>query len=154
MSAAPPDLFTAIRSDDAPRLTALLQAQPGLISAAGPNGESLLLLCAYAGARQAAALLRARGAKVGPFEAAAFGDAAALERLLEADPANAEGFSPDGWTALHLAAFFGHVEAAKLLMGHGAALHTLSWNATANTPLHAAIAAGRGEMAQYFLAHG
>lgn len=154
MPTDPAALLAAIKADDASRLAALLAADPAALATTGPKGESLLLLCAYAGAKSAAAALRARGAPVNAFEAAALGDAAALERLLEADPANAEGFSPDGWTALHLAAFFGHGEAASLLMGHGAGVDTLSWNATANTPLHAAIAAGRTEMARYFLAHG
>ena len=48
--------------------------------------------------------------------------------------------SSDGWTPLHLAAFFGRDEAVSLLIDHGAPLDAHSTNATRNTPLHAALA--------------
>jgi ankyrin repeat protein len=48
--------------------------------------------------------------------------------------------SSDGWTPLHLAAFFGHDDAVRLLIDHGAPLDAHSTNAMRNTPLHAALA--------------
>jgi ankyrin repeat protein len=77
------------------------------------------------------------------FEAAAVGDAARLRSLLRADPSAARGFTADGWTPLHLAAFFGRDDAVDVLLAAGADLRAVSRNHDGNTPLHAALA-GRG----------
>ncbi len=52
--------------------------------------------------------------------------------------------SADGWTALHLAGFLGQADVAKALLAAGADHTAVSGNATANQPLHAAIA-GAGD---------
>ena len=54
-------------------------------------------------------------------------------------------FSHDGWTALHLTAFFSRTEAALLLLAHGADASAPSRNPMMNQPLHAA-AAGRADL--------
>jgi ankyrin repeat protein len=60
----------------------------------------------------------------------------------------------DGWTPLHLSAFFGHAEAARLLLESGASINAVSTNNLRNTPLHAAVAARRTEVAILLLEHG
>ena len=57
----------------------------------------------------------------------------------EADPSSLKAHSHDGWTALHLAAHFGHADAARLLLRHGADVHARSTNPLDNEPLHAAL---------------
>src|ERR1051326_573251 len=76
------------------------------------------------------------------FAAAIQGDAAALESLLAGNRSLASALSSDGWTPLHLAAFFGAEAAVRLLLNKGAVVNARSTNAMENTPLHAA-AAGR-----------
>jgi ankyrin repeat protein len=76
------------------------------------------------------------------FAAAMQGDTARLEELLAANRSLVSAVSPDGWTPLHLAAFFGGGDAARLLLNKGASPGARSTNAMANLPLHAA-AAGR-----------
>ncbi len=49
-------------------------------------------------------------------------------------------FSTDGWTTLHLAAFFGHPGAVRLLLEHGSEVDARALNTMRNTPLHAAVA--------------
>lgn len=68
------------------------------------------------------------------------GDVAALEQALAADAAVAQHVTSEGWSLLHLAAYYGHAALVKLLLVHGADAFTRSANSTANTPLHAAIA--------------
>jgi ankyrin repeat protein len=76
------------------------------------------------------------------FAAAIQGDAARIEVLLAGNGPLVSALSSDGWTPLHLAAFFGKSEAARLLLNKGAEVNARSTNAMENMPLHAA-AAGR-----------
>ena len=65
-----------------------------------------------------------------------------MEELLAANRSLVSAVSPDGWTPLHLAAFFGAADAARALLNKGASPSARSTNAMQNLPLHAA-AAGR-----------
>jgi ankyrin repeat protein len=87
------------------------------------------------------------------FAAAATGRLADLERALK-DSSAVSSFAYDGWTPLHLAAFFGHLEAARLLLAEGADVKAVSRNGMKNTPLHAATAGRHGELALLLLQHG
>ena len=64
------------------------------------------------------------------------------------------GLAYDGWTALHLAAFFGHVDAARILLEAGADIQAISANSLRNTPLHAATAGKHAEVALFLLEQG
>src|SRR3954463_7405663 len=95
------------------------------------------------------------------FEAAAFGHTDLLRELLEEDPARANAFGDDGFQPLGLACFFGHVEAARLLLGQGADPNTLARNERIQTnALHAAAASEnkdeqtRYELCELLLEHG
>ena len=50
------------------------------------------------------------------FAASMFGEVSHLEALLTANRSLVTAVSTDGWTPLHLAAFFGKLEAARLLL--------------------------------------
>jgi uncharacterized protein len=63
-------------------------------------------------------------------EAAAFGRTDRLRRLLEEDAQNANAWTDDGFSALHLAIYGGQEEAAKLLVDSGADLEALSRHET------------------------
>ena len=118
----------------------------------GPVLEAL-----YAGDRERAAALAAESEGLDVFEAAALGDAARLDELLPADPELARAWSPDGFTALHYAAFFGSPEAIRALVTAGADLEAPSRNeqfAPEARPLHSAVAAGSLENAEALLEAG
>jgi len=90
------------------------------------------------------------------FEAAAFGRQKRLGELLASDPGLAHAFSGDGFTALHLAAFFGHAGSVRLLLDGGADPNAVGRSAQIGPvqPLHSAAATGRLECARLLLAHG
>jgi ankyrin repeat protein len=75
------------------------------------------------------------------FEAAAFGRAEQLRVLLAADPSLANAYGDDGFQPLALACFYGHVEATRVLLDHGADPNALARNEHIRTnALHAAAA--------------
>lgn len=87
------------------------------------------------------------------FEAAAVGKTHRLRELLDEDSEHANTFGNDGFHPLGLACFFGHVEAARLLLESGADVNALSRNEHVQTAaIHAGAAAeGKGESTRYEL---
>jgi ankyrin repeat protein len=63
--------------------------------------------------------------------------------LLKTAPWATDTLSPDGWTALHLAAFFGNDAAVAALLDHGANARIMGRAFEQNLPIHAACAGGR-----------
>jgi ankyrin repeat protein len=92
------------------------------------------------------------------FEASAAGRAERVRELLDEDPSLANAWADDGFQPLGLASFFGHVEAARLLVERGAEVNSASRNDMKVMPLHSAVATGdpdaRYELAKLLLEHG
>ena len=123
-----------------------------MASELGPILEAL-----YKGERDRAQELAAEAESLDAFEAAALGEAAPLEELLREDPELAKGWSQDGFTVLHYAAFFGSPEAIRALVAAGADLEARSTNqefAPEATPLHSAVAAARSDNVEALLQAG
>lgn len=133
------EMIAAIKAGDADGLRAVLERDPAAAGARADGGDSPLLLAVYHGRRDLAELLLAHGRRPDAFEAAALGDADTLRAVLDAEPGAVTGYSSDGWTALHLAGFFGSVESVRLLLERGADPNAWSLNAMRNTPLHAGL---------------
>lgn len=99
--------------------------------------------------------LLASGRELDVFEAAALGRCERLRELLATEAALARAVAPDGFTALHLVAFFsGDVECARVLLGAGADVSAPALNAMEVTPLNSAAARGRHAVAQLLLDRG
>lgn len=143
MSAVRP-LMLAIQNRDLAAAKDALERDASQATEALPGGLSPLMFALYNNARDIAELLKAfRPLDI--FEAAAWNDGRRVAELVVADPSLLASHSVDGWTPLHLAAFFGARESAFVLLGLGASLDALSTNPMANTPMHAAIAGASGE---------
>ena len=80
----------------------------------------------YEGDRERAEQLLPPDEELTVFEAAAFGRIDALRAILDADPAQANALSPDGFTPLHLACFAGGPAVTQLLVDRGADLERVS----------------------------
>lgn len=87
-------------------------------------------------------------------QAAIAGDAEAVEELLQQSPELVHGYSQDGWTPLHLAAYLGHRAVAEVLLRNGADVNARAHNGLANTPILRAVMGQQGEMVALLLAHG
>lgn len=135
-------MMAAIVSDDADRVRILVDEHPEVIAEDGPGGIPLPLAALYHGREDLAELLLELGAPLGLPTAAALGRVDAVGEMIDRSRARVHDRSADGWTPLHLAAYFGRREAAALLIDRGADLRARSDNAMENTPLHAAVAGG------------
>jgi uncharacterized protein len=120
-----------------------------------------LLEALYRGDQERVGKLLAEAPELNVFEAAAFGRTDRLRRLLAGAPSLANAYGDDGFQPLGLACFFGHVEAAQVLLEHGADPNTLARNEHIQTnALHAAAASEnkgpgvRYELCKLLLDHG
>jgi ankyrin repeat protein len=150
----PADLLAAVAAGDPALVTALVTADPDLANARGPDGVSALLLARYRSDRPVLDALLAADPEMDIFDAAALGHLDRLRDRLDEDPASAAAFAGDGFTALHLAAFFGKSEATRILLDSGASVHARGRNDLANQPLHAAAAGRHIEVCRVLVAAG
>ena len=136
------------------RVVALIDEDPTLANARGEDGVSALLHARYRFDRTMVDAIVAADPDMDVFDAAAMGHVDRLRHRLEEDPARANAFAGDGFTPLHLAAFFGKTEIARILLAEGALVDTYGRNGLANQPLHAAAAGRHIEVCRVLLAAG
>ncbi len=146
-------LLDAAQHGRADEVARLLDSNPALLQSAR-SGVSGVRIALYHRHPEIARLFVDRGARLDVFDASALGETARLRDLLAADPALANAVASDGFTPLGLASFFGHPEAAKLLLATGADPKFAAQNSTRVAPLHSAVAGGNVEIVRELLARG
>ena len=114
------EAFEAVSGGDAARLRALLEDDPGLAAARGPDGVSLLLRAQYAMSDELVAAVLAAAPELDVHEAAAVGDADRVRALLDGRPELMRAVAADGFAPLHAAAAGGDRELVALLLESGA----------------------------------
>lgn len=89
------------------------------------------------------------------FEAAAVGRTERVAELLDVNPELAGAWAEDGFTPLHLAAFFRHPETARLLVERGGPVDPVARHEQLRvTPLQSAVAARQVETVALLLERG
>jgi ankyrin repeat protein len=147
-------MFLAIAAGDVDRVRHLIAEDAALAGARDAEGLSTVTQARYRGQDDIVDTLLAAGPELDVFEAAAVGRLERVRELLEDDPALVTALSPDGFTPLHLAAFFGHPEIARLLVERGADTNVVARNRMRVRPLHSAAAAQQLEIAELLVAYG
>ena len=117
-----------------------------------PGSE--LLDALYRGDSEAVDAKLAESPDLTIFEAAAVGDLERVHELLLLEGGFVDLWSPDGFTALHLAAFFGHQDVAAELLRRGADANAVARNPMQVQPLHSAAAADHTGICRLLLDHG
>ena len=148
------ELFQAIHDNDRARVEQLVTANAALATARSESGVSALMQARYEGRREIVDLLRATAGDLDIFEAATLGDVPRLRALLAIDPALAQAFSNDGFTALQLAAFFAQPEGAEELLRSGADPNAVATNAMRVAVINSAAASGRADLVRMVLRAG
>lgn len=133
-------LLAAITARDTAQATALLDADPSLANACTPQGVSLVLWALYHGMPELAVAIAARKTSLDIFESAALGRVDLLQQWLAAEPQSARAQSADGFGALGLAVFFGHLPSAAALLAAGADANRAADNPMRVAPIHSACA--------------
>ena len=114
------EALQAVIEGDADALHAALTADPEAADAIDAEGIPILMRAIYRRRRDLVDILLAAEPTLDVFEAAALGEQAWLEDLLDIDPGAAAAHAADGFTALHLAAVFGHETCMRVLLARGA----------------------------------
>jgi ankyrin repeat protein len=147
-------LLDAAKGGDVRQVRTLLAEDRALAALQMPSGETPLMAALYRGHMNIVEALLEAGAPLDVFAAAALGKVDEIDRILDESPASVNAFAYDGWTPLHLAAFFGRHDMADRLLQAGADMSAESRNSIRNTPLHAALAGNHPDIALLLIERG
>lgn len=147
-------LFKAVFDGDTPALAAMLGADPSLARARNADTLSVLHFARFMGKPQMLETLIAAGPPLDVFEAAALDRVQRVAELFNADRTLLAARSADGFTALHLASYYGARETVGWLIENGADVNALTENFLENMPIHAAAAGRHIEICALLLEHG
>jgi ankyrin repeat protein len=148
------EFFNAIKEGESARVEQMISRNPSLVNAKNSQGMSPVTVATYYGKSKIAEVLVSRGAKLNLYEASITGKLEAVKDILRKNPAEANSLSPDGFSSLHLAAFFGHAEIVKYLLEMGADANTVANNRMKVMPLHSAVAHNQLEISEILIVHG
>lgn len=134
------DVFKAIDVADASLLKEILENDPALASARSNDGLSAVLFSLYIGKPELAEIILTYEPELDLFDLSALGGAAQISHLLATDQKEVHEYSGDGFTALHLACYFGQADVAQLLLDNGAEIDKVAMNGSDLRPLQSAVA--------------
>lgn len=150
--------FEAVRTGNDPAVEAALSADRNLLHARVGDTLSPVLVAAFGGHLKLASRLAALAAEtesgLDVFDAATTGHVATVRAMLTDNRASVDDGGPEGYTALHLAASFGQLEMARMLLGRGADPNVVALNAERVTPLHCAVSGKHRDVVGLLLALG
>ena len=148
-------IFELIEAGDRDALCDELDARPELAGERDAEGLSPVLRALYLGKGDLVDPILDANPPLDVFDAAAVGRTRGLEELLDGEPELVRAWSPDGFTALHLAAFFGQEGAAEILLDRGADPRVVSRHRELTVaPVQSAGAGGHDAIVRLLLERG
>ncbi len=149
-------LYESIDNENLPALHQILQDNPEFLGETNSKSITPLLYSLYTGKPEIANIIYETNYSFTLHECVAMNDIDRVKKMIDENPSSVNSFSPDGWTSLHLAAFFGHREIINLFLDNGATIDVPSKSSASygNSPLQAAIAMSRYEIVKLLLDRG
>jgi ankyrin repeat protein len=148
------EFLNVVKAGDETKVRDLLKANADLAKVKDEKGVSAVLQAVYNGRDKIANILIATGIKLDIFEASATGETQRVRKLLGTKRELVNEFSPDGFTPLGLASFFGHLDTVRLLLDKGAKIDVPSNNFLKAVPLRSASVTGHLEIAKLLIDRG
>ncbi len=148
------EFLDSVKKGEMEQTKAALRRDHSLINAQDEKGISAILLAAYYGHRDLAEFLASNKPGMNIYEASATGKTDWALALIRKDAGLVNSVSPDGFTPLHLASFFGRVETVKMLLERKAPVNLVAKNSTKVMPLHSALAGGSMPIIEMLVDHG
>jgi len=148
------EILKSARSGDAARVKHLLEQDARLLAARDPLGNTALILATDSGHNEIAEMLMAAGVSPDFYEAASIGRTKLVAQFLADDESLLDSYSPEGFTALGLAAHFGHIDTLEFMISRRADPNRVSKHTMSVTPLHAALFGRRVEAAKTLIEAG
>lgn len=144
----------SVKRGDLDAIRTALSEQPALLNQKNEAGQSAFVLASYYGQAQTASYLLSLNPELDIFSECIAGMEQRALADVDRDPALLASHNSDGWTPLHLAAFFGRVNLAAVLLERGADVNAVSTNQMQNAPLHAAVAGRKTEVVKLLVSQG
>jgi len=134
------EIFKAIDVADGEKLKELLDENPSLASSKSNDGLSAVLFSLYIGKPDLTDLLLSYKPDLDLYDLSALGGIGQISVMLATDHKAVHEYSGDGFTALHIACYFGQADVAKILLDNGADVDKLAMNGSDLRPLQSATA--------------
>lgn len=149
------EILEAIKANDNDKINQIINDNSTIADIKTEQGISLLQFAAYCRNKTAIEILRNhKQNELDIFEATSIGDIYTVSRLIIKNPKLINSFSPDGFTPLGLASFFGHIDIAKLLLGNDANPNIAANNQFKVAPIHSACAISNYDIANLLIKNG
>lgn len=145
------DVFKAIDVADIDALTKLLKQDSSLASARSNDGMSAVLFSLYINKSEITELLLSYEPDLDIYDLSALGGAGQISALLATEPKLVHEYSGDGFTALHVASYFGHANVVTLLLENDADVNKVAMNGSDLTALQSAVASMHTEVVKALL---
>lgn len=145
------DVFKAIDVADVDALRDILNIDPSLASCRSDDGMSAILFSLYINKPEIAEVLMSFEPELDIFDLSALGGAGQISALIATDPKIIHEFSGIGFTALHIASYFGHADIVRLLLENGGDVDKLSMDGSNLTALQSAVSNLRVDVVQELL---
>jgi uncharacterized protein len=143
-----------LKNRQSAELIAEIKRDDSLIHYADANGVSLLLLSYYYRLPDVSDYILSRRPPRDIYEAVVAGDANMVTAMLDQNPSLLNQHAADGFTPLGLAAYFGRVDVANVLLVRKADPNVAASNGFGVAPLHSAVAANQYDIVKLLLDAG
>jgi ankyrin repeat protein len=147
-------MVEAVKAGDARRVSDLLASDPSLARSRTADGVSVICLAKYHRKPEIPEILAAGRHDLDLHEACTLGDRERVRQLLAANPECLDEFSPDGFSPIALAAYFGHPDVVQILAEAGANVDAQARNPMKVAAIHAAVSSRNARAVEILLRHG